>query len=129
RRPRPRHVGAIRRGAGAGHVDGGAGHGKAGAHVSRLGIRPHRRLSLIERGGQQMRQVVATQFGGPEVLATSTTPEPLAGPGQVVVDVAVADTLFVDTQIRRGWGREHFTVQPPYVPGNGVAGVVSLAGD
>jgi NADPH2:quinone reductase len=76
-----------------------------------------------------MRQVVATQFGGPEVLATSTTADPVAGPGQVVVDAAVADTLFVDTQIRRGWGREHFTVQPPYVPGGGVAGVVSSTGD
>lgn len=76
-----------------------------------------------------MRQVVATQFGGPEVLATSTTSDPVAGPGQVIVDAAVADTLFVDTQIRRGWGREHFTVQPPYVPGGGVAGVVSSVGD
>ena len=75
-----------------------------------------------------MRQVLATQFGGPEVLATSTTADPVAGPGQVVVDATVADTLFVDTQIRRGWGREHFTVQPPYVPGGGVAGVVSSAG-
>jgi NADPH:quinone reductase len=76
-----------------------------------------------------MRQVVATQFGGPDVLTTSTAPDPVAGPGQVVVVAAVADTLFVDTQIRRGWGREHFTVQPPYVPGNGVAGVVNSVGD
>ena len=76
-----------------------------------------------------MRQVLATQFGGPEVLATSTTSDPVAGPGQVVVDAAVADTLFVDTQIRRGWGREHYTVQPPYVPGGGVAGIVSSVGD
>ena len=76
-----------------------------------------------------MRQVVATQFGGPEVLVTNTAPDPVARPGQVVVDVAAADTLFVDTQIRRGWGREHFTVEPPYVPGNGVAGVVSSVGD
>ena len=59
-----------------------------------------------------MRQVLATQFGGPDVLVTDTAPDSVAGPGQVVVDVAVADTLFVDTQIRRGWGREHFTVRP-----------------
>src|SRR5437868_14816582 len=76
-----------------------------------------------------MRQVVATQFGGPDVLVTDTAPDSVAGPGQVVVDVDVADTLFVDTQIRRGWGREHFTVQPPYVPGGGVAGIVSSVGD
>src|SRR5215211_1695890 len=121
-------MGALRRGAGIGHVDRGTGHRNAGAHVPRVGIRPRRRLSLIKRGGQEMRQLLATQFGGPEVLATTTTFDPVAGPGQVVVDAAVADTLFVDTQIRRGWGREHFTVQPPYVPGNGVAGLVSSVG-
>src|SRR5438046_7951033 len=76
-----------------------------------------------------MRVIEATEFGGPEVLVPVDSSDPVAGPGQVVVDVAVADTLFVDTQIRRGWGREHFTVQPPYVPGGGVAGIVSSVGD
>ncbi len=69
-----------------------------------------------------MRVVQATRFGGPEVLETSEAPNPVAGPGQVVIGVAVADVLFVDTQIRRGWHREYFTVTPPYVPGAGVAG-------
>lgn len=55
-------------------------------------------------------------------------PEPAPGGGQVVVDVAVADVLFVDTQIRSGWGGEYFKVSPPYVPGNGVAGTVSAVG-
>jgi hypothetical protein len=30
------------------------------------------------------------------------------GAGQVVIGVFVADVLFVDTQIRRGWHREYF---------------------
>jgi hypothetical protein len=38
----------------------------------------------------------------PEVLVLSEAPDPVAGPGKVVVDVAVADVPFVDTQIRRG---------------------------
>jgi NADPH:quinone reductase len=76
-----------------------------------------------------MRQVVATQFGGPDVLTTSTAPDPVAGPGEAVVDVAVADTLFVDTQIRRGWGRDYFSVTSPYVPGGGVAGHVRSVGE
>src|SRR5438093_2793469 len=75
-----------------------------------------------------MRVIEATEFGGPEVLVPVDSSDPVAGPGQVVVDVAVADVLFVDTQIRRGWGGEYFTVQPPYVPGNGVAGQVSAVG-
>jgi hypothetical protein len=29
----------------------------------------------------------------------------------VVVDVSVADVLFFDTQIRRGWHREYFTAE------------------
>jgi NADPH:quinone reductase len=82
-----------------------------------------------QRRYQKMRQVVATQFGGPDVLTTVDVPDPVAGPGEVVVEVAVADTLFIDTQIRRGWGLEYFTVTPPYVPGGGVAGHVRSVGD
>lgn len=46
-----------------------------------------------------------------------------------MVSVSVADTLFVETLIQRGWGSEYFTVQPPYVPGGAVAGVVTSVGD
>lgn len=75
-----------------------------------------------------MRVVEAIRFGGPEVLVAADAPEPVAGPGQVVIDVAVADTLFVETQIRRGEHGEYFTVNPPYVPGGGVGGEVRSVG-
>ncbi len=75
-----------------------------------------------------MRVVEVTRFGGPEVLVATQAADPVAGPGQVVVDVSVADTLFVETQIRRGLGGRSFTVQPPYVPGGGVAGQVLSVG-
>ncbi|WP_460956991.1 zinc-binding dehydrogenase [Parasphingorhabdus pacifica] len=55
-------------------------------------------------------------------------PDPVAGPGQVVVDVAAAEVLFLDTQLRSGLFHEYFAVQPPYVPGTGVAGTVSSVG-
>jgi NADPH:quinone reductase len=76
-----------------------------------------------------MRVVQATRFGGPEVLQTIEVPDPVAGPGQAVVGVSVADVLFVDTQIRRGLHRAYFTVEPPYVPGAGVAGQVIAIGE
>jgi NADPH2:quinone reductase len=76
-----------------------------------------------------MRVVEATQFGGPEVLVATEVPDPVAGPGQVVVEVSAADTLFVETEIRRGNGGEYFPVTPPYVPGGGVAGRVRSAGE
>src|SRR5207247_2693110 len=47
---------------------------------------------------------------------------------EVVIDVAVAPVLFLDTQIRAGLGRDWFPARPPYVPGRGVAGTVGSAG-
>lgn len=75
-----------------------------------------------------MRAVQVTRFGGPEVLVPTEQTDPVAGPGQVVVDVAATEVLFLDTQLRSGLFREYFTVQPPYVPGTGVAGTVSSVG-
>ncbi|MFL6074758.1 MAG: zinc-binding dehydrogenase [Mycobacteriales bacterium] len=76
-----------------------------------------------------MRVIEVTEFGGPEVLVPREVPEPVAGAGQVLVAVAAADVLFVETQVRRGWGREFFPVEPPYVPGGGVSGTVEAAGE
>ena len=70
-----------------------------------------------------------TRFGGPEVIRIRDVAEPVAGAGEVVVEVAVADVLWVETAIRRGLAGDHFDVTPPYVPGNGVAGRVHAVGD
>ncbi len=79
--------------------------------------------------GGGMRAVVVERFGGPEVLVLAEVPDPVPGPDQVVVDVSVADTIFVETTIRRGEAGEHFDINPPYVPGGAVAGRVSAVGD
>lgn len=76
-----------------------------------------------------MQVAMVTQFGAPEVLVTREAPGPVAGPGQVVIAVAAADVLWVETMIRRGDGGEYFDVTPPYVPGNAVAGRVRAVGD
>lgn len=70
-----------------------------------------------------------TAFGGPEVLTVTERPDPTPGPGQVVLDLAFAEVLFLDTQLRRGWGQEYFPLSPPFVPGVGVSGVVRAAHD
>ncbi|MFE2967653.1 zinc-binding dehydrogenase [Streptomyces sp. NPDC059340] len=75
-----------------------------------------------------MRAVQVKEFGGPEVLVPVELPDPVPGPGEVVIDVAYVDTIFVETQVRTGWGREWFRVAPPYVPGGGVSGVVGALG-
>ena len=75
-----------------------------------------------------MLAIEVTRFGGPEVLELREEPDPLAGPGQVVVNVSAIPLLWLDTALRSGHGRDWFPVEPPYVPGNGVAGTVSAAG-
>ncbi|MHA5052272.1 zinc-binding dehydrogenase [Streptomyces sp. SD15] len=75
-----------------------------------------------------MRAAQVKEFGGPEVLAPVEIPDPVPGPGEVVIEVAYADTLFLETQLRAGWGGDYFPVAPPYVPGGGVSGVVGALG-
>lgn len=75
-----------------------------------------------------MRVVEVAEFGGPEVLRLKSVADPVAGPGQVVVAVEVAGVHAVDTKIRQGLGKPYFAVEPPYVPGAGVAGRVVEVG-
>ncbi|MDA0632539.1 zinc-binding dehydrogenase [Nonomuraea sp. MCN248] len=76
-----------------------------------------------------MRIVEVTAFGGPEVLVARDAPDPVAGPGEVLIEVTAVDVLFLDTQLRAGWGEGFFPVKPPYVPGDGVAGTVVATGE
>jgi NADPH2:quinone reductase len=62
------------------------------------------------------------------VLVPSQAPDPVAGQGQVVVDVSVAAIDFVQTQLRRGFTPGPPLPDPPYVPGRSVAGLVSSVG-
>lgn len=75
-----------------------------------------------------MRAVWLNGFGGPEVLVAGDAPDPVPGPGQVVVEVAYANLTFVETQFRAtGFGP--FTADDlPMIPGNGVGGVIAEAG-
>ncbi|MFC8519850.1 zinc-binding dehydrogenase [Streptomyces sp. NPDC057257] len=75
-----------------------------------------------------MRAAQVTRFGGPEVLVPVELPDPVPGRGEVLIEVAYADTIFVEAQVRSGWGREYFPVTPPYVPGGGVSGTVGAVG-
>ncbi|MER8182054.1 zinc-binding dehydrogenase [Kitasatospora sp. NPDC094015] len=74
-----------------------------------------------------MRAVWLREFGGPEVLVEGDAPRPVPGPGQVLIEVAYANTTFVETQFR-ATGRGPFPAQPPLIPGNGVGGVVAATG-
>ncbi|GAA2618382.1 zinc-binding dehydrogenase [Dactylosporangium fulvum] len=75
-----------------------------------------------------MRVIEVARFGGPEVLVPKEVPDPFPGLGEAIVDVAVADTLWLETMVRAGGGGAVFPVELPYVPGVGVAGTVSTVG-
>ncbi|WP_055585268.1 zinc-binding dehydrogenase [Streptacidiphilus griseoplanus] len=78
-----------------------------------------------------MRAIVLRQYGGPEELRLEEVPEPVAGPGEVVVGVDAAGIQFVETQIRSGSMQGASPVAPtmlPWTPGREVAGVVESVG-
>lgn len=77
-----------------------------------------------------MRAVTLDRFGPPEVLRLEVLPDPVAAPGQVVIDVQWASVTFVDTQLRGGRPPNPAMVpELPAILGNGVAGVVSTVGE
>ena len=73
-----------------------------------------------------MRAIVVRRTGGPEVLEAAEVPDPQPGPGQLLVDIAVAGVNFMDIYQREG--RPPYTPALPYVPGAEGAGTVLTAG-
>ncbi|GAA2624159.1 zinc-binding dehydrogenase [Streptomyces axinellae] len=74
-----------------------------------------------------MRGMRMRRFGGPGVLEPAELPDPVAGPGEVVIEVSSVDVIFMETQVRRGTG--FFTPPLPYVPGGAVGGRVAVLGE
>jgi len=76
-----------------------------------------------------LRAAVIREFGGPEVLRVEAVPDPVAGPGNLVIEVEYASVTFVETQVRAGRAPSPAMVpQLPLVPGNGVGGRVAEVG-
>jgi NADPH:quinone reductase-like Zn-dependent oxidoreductase len=69
-----------------------------------------------------MKAVFIDRFGGPEVLTYGDQPDPLAGPGQVVVDVAAASVNGADWRVRAG---QYADAKFPLILGRDFSGTVS----
>ncbi|HET7159140.1 MAG TPA: NADP-dependent oxidoreductase [Burkholderiales bacterium] len=65
--------------------------------------------------------------GGPEVMEYGEVPDPVAGPGQVLIDVYAASVNGADWKVRSG--RYAPTTTFPYIPGRDFSGVVSALGE
>jgi NADPH2:quinone reductase len=72
-----------------------------------------------------MRAVVIREFGPPEVLRPEAVAEPAPGDGREVLDVAIANITFIETQIRAGRSPNPAMVpELPAILGNGVGGTL-----
>lgn len=75
-----------------------------------------------------MKAVFLERFGGPEVLQYGDLPDPVAGPGEVVVDVAAASVNAADWKFRSGQYARHSGAKFPLIPGRDFSGSVSALG-
>jgi NADPH2:quinone reductase len=73
-----------------------------------------------------VKAIRAHSFGGPEVLQLETVDDPVAGPGEVVVEVRAAGVNPADTYMRSGT----YAIRPdlPYTPGGDAGGVIAAIG-
>ena len=73
-----------------------------------------------------MKAIRAHSFGGPEVLQLDEIDDPVAGSGEIVIDVRAAGINPADTYMRNGT----YAIVPelPYIPGGDAAGIVSAIG-
>jgi NADPH:quinone reductase-like Zn-dependent oxidoreductase len=76
-----------------------------------------------------MKAAYIEKFGGPEVLQYGDLPDPVAAPGEVVVDVDAATVNAADWKFRAGEYARHYNVKFPQIPGRDFSGVVSAVGD
>jgi NADPH2:quinone reductase len=72
-----------------------------------------------------VRAIQISSAGGPDVLTPVELPDPQAGPGELLVEVALAGVNFIDTYQREGI----YPMSLPYVPGLEGVGRVRAVGD
>jgi NADPH:quinone reductase len=74
-----------------------------------------------------MRAVVCRSYGVPEDLVIDDVPDPVPGPGQLLVRVYAAAVNFPDVLFIAG--KYQVKIPPPFIPGNEIAGEVIAAGE
>jgi len=74
-----------------------------------------------------MKAAFIERHGGPEVLQFGEMPDPVAAPGEIVVDIVAASVNGADWKVREGKSNQiaHF----PYILGRDFSGVVSAVGE
>jgi NADPH:quinone reductase-like Zn-dependent oxidoreductase len=74
-----------------------------------------------------MKAILLTGHGGPELMRYGDAPDPVAGPGEVVVDIHAASVNAADYKVRRGTSA-YSSIKFPHILGRDFSGVVSALG-
>ena len=75
-----------------------------------------------------MKAIVVHQYGGPEVLKFEDYPDPVPGPGEVLVRVAATSVNPIDYKRRAGLTKDFYPLQFPGLIGVDIAGTVVKIG-
>lgn len=78
--------------------------------------------------GDVVRQVRVTGFAGPETIRVVTGARPEPGPGEVLVAVQASSATTSDSVVRRGLNPYTAHLEPPFVLGYDLVGVVQALG-
>jgi NADPH:quinone reductase-like Zn-dependent oxidoreductase len=75
-----------------------------------------------------MKAIVVHQYGGPEVLKFEEYPDPVPGPGEVLVRVAASSVNPLDYKRRAGLMKDYYPIKFPGLIGTDIAGTVVKIG-
>src|SRR5205085_5788525 len=73
-----------------------------------------------------MKAAFIERYGGPEVFQYGDFPDPIVGPGEVVIDIVATSVNAADWKVRLG---EHKHTKLPLIPGRDFSGAVSATGE
>lgn len=73
-----------------------------------------------------MKAAFIEQYGGPDVLKYGDLPDPVAGPGEVVIDVVAASVNGADWKVRVG---QYEQSKFPFALGRDFSGMISAIGE
>jgi NADPH:quinone reductase-like Zn-dependent oxidoreductase len=76
-----------------------------------------------------MKAILLTGHGGPEMLRYGEAPDPVAGAGEVVVDIHAASVNAADYKVRLGGGGGAGNLKFPHILGRDFSGVVAARGE
>jgi NADPH:quinone reductase-like Zn-dependent oxidoreductase len=85
-------------------------------------------LTLADVKEMNMKAIVVHQYGGPEVLKFEDYPDPVPGPGEVLVKVAATSVNPIDYKRRAGLTKDFYPMTFPGLIGVDIAGTVVKIG-